>query len=288
MADSTHPDLNVIKFGTDIYFQAQQKESVLMPNVMVKSNIVGESFTQGRIGTWSMAARASRGSKTEQNDLNLSNRFCTLQYVEDSRVWTRQDEESMAISIASPAFKAAAASIGRDIDQTIIGNLGGAALAGKSGGTSVSLPTTQKIAVGTTNLTFAKIQKAAVILDDNKVDKSDRILVVSPSGLHALLSDAKASSADYIITRSIMNGELGYFYGMKVVVSTELTKSTNTRYCYAFQKNALVFGMSKAPFVRLGDLIDQSYDKNLFYSYTRNGVRLEEEAVVEIAIDETK
>jgi len=285
---STHGELNVIKFGTDLMMRAQQKESLLYGKVYVKPNIVGKSFTQGRIGTWAMAERAARGSVNVQNDLVLSNRFCTLKYVSDNRVWTREDAESMAVDLASPAFSAAAASLGRDMDGAIISALGGTAATGSDGSGSATLPTTQKITVGTTNLTFAKIQKAAVILDANKVDKKDRILVITASALHSLLSDAKASSADYITTRSIMSGDIGYFYGMQVVVSEELPIATNTRYCYAYQKNALCFGTTGAPFIRLDSLQGQEYDQQLFYSYSRNGVRLEEEAVVEIAIDQTK
>jgi hypothetical protein len=288
MADATNPQIYALKFGTDMFVQAQQGKSLLMDKVVLKSNVVGKAFTQPRIGKWSMTLKGARGQKNAQNDPVLSNRYISLATYEDSRVWTAEDEWKTIVSLGSPAMNAAASSLGRQIDSVVIAALGGTAYAGEAGGTSVTLPTTQKVAVGTTNLTVAKILAAAKIMDENNVDAEGRVFVVSPSALHSLLSDPKATSGDYVNLKALIAGTIDTFYGFKFVVSTLLSKSSNTRYCYAFQKNAVTLGMNTAPIVRLDELVDQSYDKQVFYTMGLGAGRLEEESVVEVAVDETK
>lgn len=288
MADATNPQIYALKFGSDMFVQAQQKESKLMNAVYTKAGIVGKAFTQPRIGKWSMSPKGARGAKNAQNDPVLSNRYIALSTYEDSRVWTAEDEWKTIVALGGPAMNAASSSLGRQIDSVIISALGGTALAGEAGGTSVVLPTTQKVAVGSTNLTIAKIATAARIMDDNDVDASDRYFVVSPSALHALLTDQKATSTDYTNVKALVAGDLDTFYGFKFIKSTQLVKSSNTRYCYAFQKNAIVLGMNQTPMVRLDELVEQSYDKQVFYTMGLGAGRLEEESVVEVPVDETK
>lgn len=285
---ATPEQIYAIKFGADVFQQAKNGGSQLLPYVYNKGMVAGKAFTQPRIGTWTMADKGARGAKNAQNDPVLSNRYIALSTKEDSRVWTADDEWKMIAEIGSPAMIAAASAVGQAIDSVIASALGGTALAGEAGGTSVALPTTQKIATASANLTVAKIRSASKILDTNRVSKSDRILAISPAGLHALLSDEKATSADYMNVKALMAGDINTFYGYTVVMTQDLPVSSNIRSCYAFHKNSLCIGFNKEPVFKFDELVDQSYDKQIFYTMGLGAGRLEEESVVEISIDETK
>jgi hypothetical protein len=285
---STNPDIYAIKFGTDIFQQAKQGASKLLGCVHNKGIINGKAYTQPRIGTWTMTAKAARGSKNAQNDAALSNRFISMATYEDSRVWTKEDEWKTLAEIGSPAMVAAADSLGNRIDSTIISALGGTAYAGEAGGTSVTLPTTQIVAVGSTNLSVAKIAAAAKKLDENKVSANDRFAVISPSAIHSLLSDSKVGSTDYNTVKALLEGTLDKWYGFRFIMSTNLSLSTNTRRCFFYQKNAVSIGFACPPTVRFDELIDQSYDKQIFYTVSLGSGRLEEESVVAVDVDESK
>ena len=109
-----------------------------------------------------------------------------------------QDKIRMLISPESTYGKAAAAAIGRAMDDEIIGALGGTAKTGVSGGTSTALPSSQKIAHGSAGLTIAKLISAKKIMDQNSVDPSiERYIVVSPEQIEDLLNTTSVTSADF-------------------------------------------------------------------------------------------
>ena len=109
-----------------------------------------------------------------------------------------QDKIRMLISPESTYAKAAAAAIGRAMDDEIIAALGGTAKTGVSGGTSTALPSGQKIAHGSAGLTIAKLVSAKKILDQNSVDPSiERYIVVSPEQIEDLLNSTTVTSADF-------------------------------------------------------------------------------------------
>lgn len=287
MSEATPPSVYAVKFGADVFQQAKNSGSVLLPHVYNKGMVTGKAFTQPRIGSWSMRDKGARGAKNEQNDPVLSNRYISLSTKEDSRVWTQDDEWKMIAAIGSPAMTAAASSVGQTIDRVIAAALGGVAKAGEGGGTDVALPSSQKILNGSSNLTVSKIINAAKILDTNRVAKSDRILAISPSGLHALLTDQKATSSDYMNVKALMAGDINTFYGFTVVMTQDLPIATNVRSCFAFHKNSLCIGFNKEPVFKFDELIDQSYDKQIYYTMGLGGGRLEEESVVQVDILET-
>ena len=109
-----------------------------------------------------------------------------------------QDKIRMLISPESTYGKAAAAAIGRAMDDEIIDALGGTAKTGVSGGTSTALPAGQKIAHGSAGLTIAKLISAKKIMDQNSVDPSiERYIVVSPEQIEDLLNTTSVTSADF-------------------------------------------------------------------------------------------
>tara|TARA_R100001082_G_C4366184_1_gene162092 strand:+ start:8902 stop:9282 length:381 start_codon:yes stop_codon:yes gene_type:complete len=113
------------------------------------------------------------------------------------------DSADMVKTLISPESsyaKAAAASMGRAIDDEIISAAFGDAKTGKEGGTTTSFPAGQQVAVGSpaAGLTIAKLVNAKKILDANSVDPSiPRYIAVSPEQIEDLLNNTTVTSADH-------------------------------------------------------------------------------------------
>ncbi len=139
--------------------------------------------------------------------------------------------------------------------------------------------------MGGTGLTLAKLQATKQLLDQAEVDpEAPRYLVCAASQIDTdLLSTTEVKSADYNSIRALVNGTVDTFMGFKFIRTELLTKTTTTRYCYAYAKGAIGMGV-------LSDLqskIDQRSDKNYAWQVwdkmDMGATRVEEVQVVEIA-----
>jgi phage gp36-like protein len=275
-------------YGRNIMALAQQKTSKLYPVVYKKPNVDGKTFFQDRIGEWSMAQKTGRASATPLKDPAFSRRMAVMQDFNDARPLDKEDDIKIISDPKSAMTLSAGKSIGRRYDDTIISALTSTAAAtGETGSGSASMLSDHLILDGSTNLTLAKILEAKRLMDDNDVEPEDRVLVVSPAGLEALLNLEKLTSADYNTVKALVRGEIDTYLGFRFITSTRLPISGNVRQCIAFQKYGLCFGEGTSPQIRTDERRDLSYTWQVYYSVHIGAVRLEEERVVQIAIDES-
>ena len=138
MAD-TITNIYAQAYSTNIMQLAQQKYSKLMNCVYVRPNVKGKTFFQDQIGQWQMSLKAGRNSATPNNDPVLGRRMGTMLDFNDNRLLDRTDELKIISDPKSAYTVAAAQSLGRQIDDTIIqyGLLGNSS-SGETGGTSVT------------------------------------------------------------------------------------------------------------------------------------------------------
>ena len=128
----------------------------------------------------------------------MARRMVTLTDYEYADLIDDQDKLRMLIDPTSTYARAAAAAIGRAMDDTIITALGASAKTGTTGSTSTALPSAQKIVHGSAGLTLAKMISAKKILDEADTDPSvPRYMVVSPEQIEDLLNLSTVTSADY-------------------------------------------------------------------------------------------
>ena len=131
-------------------------------------------------------------------DTPHSRRMVTLADYEWADLIDDQDKVRMLADPTSTYARAAAAAMGRQMDDTIIAAANGTAYTGASGSTSTALPSGQKIAHGSGGLTVAKLVSAKKILDANTIDPSiPRYIAVSPEQIEDLLNITTVTSADY-------------------------------------------------------------------------------------------
>ena len=104
----------------------------------------------------------------------------------------------MLIDPTSTYARAAAAAMGRAMDDSIIAAATGTSLTGKAGGTSTTMLAANQIANGSADLTLAKLIEAKKILDLGSVDPSiPRHIAVGPDQIEALLNSTTVTSSDF-------------------------------------------------------------------------------------------
>lgn len=109
-----------------------------------------------------------------------------------------QDRVRLLIDPTSTYGRAAAAAMGRAMDDEIIAAALGTSLTGKDGSTSTALPSGQKIVHGSAGLTIAKLVSAKELLDAASVDPSiPRHIIVSPKQVSDLLNNTTVTSSDF-------------------------------------------------------------------------------------------
>ena len=187
----------VNQFSANVQMLSQQMGSLLRPAVDVES-VTGEKAFFDQVGSVAAIAKTSRHSDTPILDTPHSRRQVSLTTYEWADLIDDSDKVRMLSDPTSSYARAAAAAIGRSMDDTVIAALGGTAKTGKEGATSTALPAASKIAHGSAGLTVAKLVTAKKKLDEGNVDPSiPRYIVVSPEQIEDLLNTTGVTSADF-------------------------------------------------------------------------------------------
>lgn len=277
----------VQQFSANISMLSQQMGSLLRSSVDVES-VNGEKAFFDQVGSAAAVLRTSRHADTPLVDTPHSRRMVTLSDYEYAELVDDADKVRLLVDPTSTYSRAAAAAMGRAMDDVIIAAALGTAKTGKDGGTSTALPSGQKIAHGSAGLTLAKLLSAKEILDANSVDPSiPRHIVVSPKQISDLLNNTTVTSSDFNTVKALAQGELNSFVGFNFIVSNRLTTDSNSdRQVIAFASDGIKLAMGKEPQARIDERADKSYSTQIYYCQSIGATRMEEEKVVEIACNE--
>tara|TARA_Y100000593_G_C4151542_1_gene257321 strand:+ start:51 stop:683 length:633 start_codon:yes stop_codon:yes gene_type:complete len=184
------------------------------------------------------------------------------------------DKVRMLADPTSSYSRAAAAAIGRSMDDVIIDALGGTAKTGKTGTTSTAFPSGQKIAHGSAGLTIAKLVESKKKLDANSVDPSiKRFIVVSPEQIEDLLNNTTVTSSDFNTVKALAQGDISSFVGFEFIVSNRLSDDGTSRLCYAFAQDGVKLAVGKDVMARIDERSDKSYSTQVYYCATFGATR---------------
>jgi hypothetical protein len=155
----------VEQYSSNVAMLAQQMGSRLRSAVDVET-ITGKNAFFDQVGVTAAIQRTSRHADTPQIDTPHARRRVSLADYEWADLIDDQDKVRMLIDPTSSYAKAAAAAMGRAMDDVIITALGGSADTGETGGTAVALPSGSKFATSdqSDGLTVAKLIAAKKIL----------------------------------------------------------------------------------------------------------------------------
>ena len=277
----------VNQFSANVQMLSQQMGSLLRNAVDVET-VNGEKAFFDQVGSAAAVKKTSRHADTPLIDTPHTRRMVTMSDYEYADLIDDQDRVRLLIDPTSTYGRAAAAAMGRAMDDEIISAALGTALTGKDGSTSTALPSGQKIAHGSAGLTIAKLVSAKEILDAASVDPSiPRHIVVSPKQISDLLNNTTVTSSDFNTVKALAQGEINTFVGFNFIVSNRLTTDTNgDRQVIAFASDGIKVAMGKEPSAKIDERADKSYATQVYYCQTMGATRMEEAKVVEIACSE--
>lgn len=275
------------QFSANVQLLSQQQGSILRGAVSEEA-VTGEKAFFDQVGAAAAVKRTSRHQDTPMVETPHSRRMVTMDSYEWADLIDDADKVRMLIDPTSTYARAAAAAMGRAMDDAIIEAATGTAKTGKSGATSTTLPSANQIAAGSADLTLAKLIEAKKILDLNSVDPSiPRHIAVGPDQIEALLNSTTVTSSDFNTIKALVQGEINTFLGFQFHVSTRLAKSGNNRTCFAWAEDGIKLAVGKDVMSRIDERSDKSYSTQVYYCATFGSTRMEEDKVVSIVCDES-
>ena len=276
----------VNQFSANVQMLSQQMGSLLR-NAVDTESVNGEKAFFDQVGQAAAVLRTSRHADTPLVETPHTRRMVTMSDYEYADLIDDSDKVRLLVDPTSTYSRAAAAAMGRAMDDVIITAALGTSQTGKDGSTSTALPAGQKIAHGSAGLPIAKLVSAKELLDAASVDPSiPRHIVVSPKQISDLLNNTTVTSADFNTVKALAQGEINSFVGFNFIVSNRLTDDGTSRQVIAFAQDGLKLAVGKEPAARIDERADKSYSTQVYYCQTIGATRMEEEKVVEIACNE--
>ena len=290
------PENMVQQFGNNFRILYQQKLARLRPWCQMEAGITGQSKSVERMGKAEAYDITSRHADTKFVEVPHSRRWIDLQDKGWAELIDKLDKIRLLADPTNGYSMMALAALNRQIDDVILTAARGNART--NAGLSI-LPTSQKIAVGGTSLTLAKLLTTKEILDSNEVDddasmamdgqsmneQSARVIVVNAKMLTNLYGTTEIKSVDYNSVKALAQGSIDTFLGFKFVRSERLFRdaTVNTRFGLAWSRSCVALGIGQ----EISTSVDKRPDKNnayqVFADMSIGATRLEDEGVVEIA-----
>jgi len=281
----------VEQYSSNVAMLAQQMGSRLRSAVDVET-ITGKNAFFDQVGVTAAVQRTSRHADTPQIDTPHARRRVSLADYEWADLIDDQDKVRMLIDPTSSYAKAAAAAMGRAMDDVIITALGGSADTGETGGTAVALPSGSKFATSdqSDGLTVAKLIAAKKFFDLNDVDPSiPRFIVAGATQMSDLLGTTQVTSSDFNTVKALVQGDVDTFMGFKFILSNRLSlDATNTddRKIFAFTQDAIKLGVGKDITAKIDVRPDKSYATQVYTCMSIGATRMEENKVFQIPCNE--
>ena len=170
----------VNQFSSNIQMLSQQMGSLLRNAVDVET-VNGEKAFFDQVGSAAAVLRTTRHADTPLIDTPHSRRMVTMSDYEYADLIDDQDKVRLLVDPTSTYARAAAAAMGRAMDDVIISAALSTSLTGKDGTTSTPFDTNNQIAVGAPGQTLPKLTEAKETLHSNNVAPSiPRYIGVSP------------------------------------------------------------------------------------------------------------
>jgi hypothetical protein len=284
----------VQQYGTNFRTLYQQKQSRLQPWCQMEAGIVGQSKSVERIGKAEAYDITSRHADTKYVEVPHSRRWLDLQDKGWAELVDEMDKIRLLADPTSPYAALAVMALNRAKDDIVIAAARGNA---RTNTGLIPLPATQKIAVGGTSLTLAKLLATKEILDTNEVDddasmamdgqsaQAERVFVVNAKMLTNLYGTTEIKSVDYNSVKALANGAIDTFLGFKFVRSERLayTAGVNSRFGLAWARSCVGMGVGKDIVSSIDVLPGKNYSAQIYARMSIAATRLEDEGVVEVA-----
>lgn len=297
----TIEDMKTTQYSRKLRASLQQTASKLRGLVTVHTGIRDKMFDVPRIGKRTLTKSTGGKADTPDNANTFSKRYIVPDWYEDGYIHDRQInlQTQYGDQIITKTQEAQVAACERTIDERVIeACLGDALEAGEKAPVSVALPNSQRIAMNAvygkaptelvdTGLTFDKIRLArAKLVKGEAMKRGDTaIFMVSVNQLMELLGDEKATNAQYVAVKALIEGDLKTpFMGFTWVQTEQLPYDAETkkRTCVAYVKEAIDFAFWEDSRTEISKRSDKKNCTQIYTTIGLGGVRFEDKGVVAV------
>lgn len=283
----------VEQYSANVNHIAQQKAWTFEGKVDTRP-IQGKTSYYNLLGkTTARRVTTRNGVSTPQNTDHLVRALTCLPY--DSIEWLDENDDlSLLIEPTSAYAKAQAMAMNRAKSEVVINAALGTSYTGVLGATAVPLPAAQQIAVNyvpsgvpaNSGLTLGKlIQAKEIIMAADAYDFDDEIFFVcSFKQIADLLNNVNAvSSADYNNVKSLYDGAVNYFMGMKFLITNLVPlNAAGHQQAFTYLKSGMIFGEQQSIKSYVDVLPNQSHTIQVRTIGMWGATRTEETKVVEV------
>ena len=278
----------VQQFDSGIKLLANQMTTRFRGAVHDRGNITGASFTANLLNTdGDMPQDTVRHGDTVFSDHEHSTRVAVMKDFFDALPLDRADIPKMLINpiTGGQYAQVLVGKWNRAIDKAIYRAARDAAL--RKDGTTVALPSGQKIAHGATGMTKAKLIQARKLFRLNERDQHtghELYIGYTADMLEDILTDTTLTSADYLAGKALQEGDLASkFMGFNWIPFEGIDPvSSSTFFTIAWAKDSIHWGEGF-----MEGRVDRRPDKKNMFQTTlaasMGAVRVDEKGVVEIA-----
>lgn len=287
---------------------AQQKRSKTTGTYRSKEGVVGKTWPFNRLASQDMEEVTSRDSDTTYLNPGQSKRRAVLRDFNAAVLLDEFDQVKELPNPESEFTQMLAYARERQKDKLALSVPGrtAAGAAGTGTGGAIGKATTvdeaaettstgdmlatQQIVNGGTNLTMSKIRDAGELFQNVDADDEDKYFFYSPSGMKKLLTDSTVTSSDYSSINALSQGIFpmdAMWMGYKWRLSNRLPKSGNIRSCIAYARMGVGFATSAIKEIQVGPAPHKWNNWQAIAKYTGGMVRVDDNLVVQIDIDET-
>lgn len=302
-------------FKDNIHMLSQQKAPLVWGKSRRETqNTEVDSYE--RIGESEANDIVDRHGDTPLNNTPHSRRQVTLQDADWGDLIDSLDRVRLLIRPDDAYVKAAVFALNRKKDDVFIAAALGIARAGKKGTVSVSLPEDRKLVAvdsaggGSSRMNVFTLTMMQFKFDEAEVD--DDVLkhfAWSGKARQQMLNDTQATSADYASVKALTTGKIDTFMGFQfhkterlpvTAAATDYVAATGqvetgggsvlaagARRCFAWVEDGMVSSFAEELFVDIGPRRDKRLSTQIYARHSVGAVRLEEDLVLEVLIDET-
>lgn len=293
----------VQQYSANVLNLAQQKFSRFKGKISWEK-ITAEGAYFERLGRVEAQQNNTRFADTPSHEIEHSRRHVSLSEWIINLPLDRADAAQILIDPLSRYAQAAAAGMGRKMDDLVLAAAFGTAATGKDASGTETWPQnnakghSMQIAHGGVGLTKAKIILASRLLNEGEVEQEDRYMAYDSQGLEDLLNDDTLTTRDRLVgeelqatggfgTPVLQQGQFARTWmGFQWFLIERLPKVTTTASCVAFQAQSLGVKYAIEMDARVGERPDKNYAMQAWQQMVMGAVRIDPERIVEVQITE--
>lgn len=230
-------ELYVSKFNTNLQLLAQQSKNRFGPWTDVGSHTGKQSSPVDQVGATDVQQRTARAQPKILTDIPNERRWVLPTSWSTHTVVDDFDKLRMNVNLDSKFLRAQMNSMNRKKEDTVIDAFFTTATVGEEGGSTVSFTADggTDIAVGTTDLTVAKLLAGQESLYQSEVDLDDPeeaiICAITPRQHTTLLNEQEINNADFVRGKTVFDkdGRLTHWFGINFIITNRLLDTNGNR-----------------------------------------------------------